>query len=321
MLFFLLATLAGFALLIWGADRLVLGAGALARNLGVAPLLIGLTVVGFATSLPEVVVSATAALAGATDLAIGNALGSNIANIGLVLAAAALTRPLLAQSETLRRELPMMLAISVVPVLLFIDGQLGRLDGLLLAGGLLGFSWWVTRLGMRSTGHDPIEAEYAAELPSGIGNRRALLLILLGLVTVLGGSNALVWGAENLARALRISETIIGVTMIAVGTSLPELAVTIVSARKGEAGLALGNVIGSNAFNTLAVIGVAALIHPAPLDPRAVEFHLPAMLAFSLAFFFIAYNRDQTLRVGRRAGALLLAGYLLYLGAVVTGSG
>ncbi len=316
MLLFAVAMLVGFAMLIWSADQIVIGSGAAARNLGISPMLIGLTIVGFATSLPEVIVSATAALAGVPNLAVGNALGSNIANIGLVIGASAAVRPLVVSSETLRKELPVMLAICVAPVLLFADMELGRLDGMLLLAGLVTFIWWVTRLGLQTRGHDAIEAEYAAELPSGISTQRAALLILVGLVVLTAGSNLLVWGSENLARALGVSDLIIGLTVVAVGTSLPELAVSVASARKGEAGLALGNIIGSNAFNMLAVVGVAAALKPAPLEADAVRLHLPAMLGFTLAFFFIAYNRTETMRVGRGAGALLLAAYLAYLGVV-----
>lgn len=317
MLLFLTAILAGFLLLVWGADRVVLGASALARHLGVSPMLIGLTVVGFATSLPEVLVSATAALAGAPNLAIGNALGSNVANIGLVTGVAALVRPLASGSSTLRRELPVMLAVSILPVVLFPDGTLSRLDGWLLLGGLAAFMGWVIRLGSSSHGIDPIEAQYAAELPAGVTPGRATGAVLIGLVTLLGGANALVWGSESVASALGISDLVLGVTVVAVGTSLPELAVSIVSARQGEHGLALGNVIGSNAFNLLAVIGVAAAIEPARLETDAIQLHLPVMIGFTLAFFFIAYNRDNVMRVGRLAGGALFAAFCCYHAVVV----
>ncbi|HHQ14759.1 MAG TPA: calcium/sodium antiporter [Chromatiales bacterium] len=314
------AVISGLVMLVWGADRVVLGVGVLARNHGISPMLIGLTLVGFATSLPEVVVSATAALEGVPNLAIGNALGSNIANVGLVIGVAALVRSLSIQSETLRRELPVMLAVSVIPVLLFSDGRLSRLDGVLLLTGLAAFVAWITLLGLRTRGRDPLEAEFAAEIPAGLGSGRAIAWITVGLAAVLGGSNALVWGAANGARSLGISELVIGLTVVAVGTSLPELAVSVASARKGEHGLALGNVIGSNAFNLLAVIGVAAVIHPAKLDPDAVTVHLPAMLAFTVALFFIAYNQSDTLRVSRPAGFMLLAAYLGYLGFLASTS-
>ena len=316
MLLFAVAMLVGFAMLIWSADQIVIGSGGAARNLGISPMLIGLTVVGFATSLPEVIVSATAALAGVPNLAIGNALGSNIANIGLVIGVSAAVRPLAVRSETLRKELPVMLAVCVAPVLLFANLELSRLDGLLLLGGLVLFIWWVARLGLQTRGHDAIEAEYAAELPSDISTGRAMLLIGVGLVVLTAGSNLLVWGSENMARALGVSDLIIGLTLVAIGTSLPELAVSVASARKGETGLALGNIIGSNAFNMLAVVGVAAVLQPTQLEPDAVRLHLPAMLGFTLAFFFIAYNRNETMRVGRSAGALLLGAYLVYLGFV-----
>ncbi len=314
------AVISGLVMLVWGADRVVLGVGVLARNHGISPMLIGLTLVGFATSLPEVVVSATAALEGAPNLAIGNALGSNIANIGLVIGIAAMVRSLSIRSETLRRELPVMLAVSIIPVLMFSDGSLSRLDGVLLLTGLAAFIAWITLLGLRTRGRDPLEAEYAAEIPAGTGSGRAIAWIAVGLAAVLGGSNALVWGAANSARSLGISELVIGLTVVAIGTSLPELAVSVASARKGEHGLALGNVIGSNAFNLLAVIGVAAVIHPAKLDPAAVTIHLPAMLAFTVALFFIAYNQSDTLRVSRPAGFLLLAAYIGYLGFLASTS-
>jgi len=318
MLLEFVAIVAGLVLLAWGADRVVLGAGVIARALNIPPLLIGLTVLGFATSLPEVLVSATAALAGAPNLAVANALGSNIANIGMVMAIAAIITPLEIKSQTLRSELPVMLAVSVVPVVLFPDGVLSRTDGWLLLAGLVLFIAWVIRLGLRTRGKDPIEAEYAAEIAADLGTGRAALVLLLGLGTLALGSEALVWGSTNLAARLGISDLVIGLTVVAIGTSLPELAVSIVGARKGEHGLALGNVIGSNTFNTLAVIGVAGTIHPATLDPAAIVLHLPVMLGFTLAFFFFAYNAGDTIRIGRGAGWLALISFIAYLAYVVS---
>lgn len=308
----------GLVLLAWGADRVVLGAGVIARALNIPPLLIGLTVLGFATSLPEVLVSALAALAGAPNLAVANALGSNIANIGMVTAIAAIIRPLQIRSQTLRSELPVMLAVSVTPVLLFPDGVLSRMDGLLLLAGLVVFIVWALRLGLRTRGKDPIEAEYAAEIATGISPGRAALVLLLGLGALALGSEGLVWGTTNVAARLGISNLVIGLTVVAIGTSLPELAVSVVAARKGEHGLALGNVIGSNIFNTLAVIGVAGVIRPATLDPDAVLVHLPVMLGFTLAFFFFAYNVGETIRIGRGAGWLALIGFIAYLAYLVS---
>ena len=206
-----------------------------------------------------------------------------------------------------------MLAVSISPVLLFPDQFLSRLDGLLLLGGLVIFMWWVLRLGQRSRGKDPIEAEYAAEIPADITMSRAVFSIVIGLTALAVGSEALVWASQSLARALGISDLLIGLTIVAIGTSLPELAVSVVSARKGEHGLALGNVIGSNTFNTLAVIGVAGTLSPAQLDPDAVLIHLPIMLGFTLVFFFFAYNDDDIIEVRRAAGFMLLAGFLVYL--------
>ena len=308
----------GIVLLAWGADRVVMGAGVIARAFHIPPLLIGLTVVGFATSLPEVLVSASAALAGAPNLAVANALGSNIANIGMVTATAAIIAPLAIKSQTLRSELPVMLAVSVTPVLLFPDGVLSRADGAFLLAGLVLFLVWVIRLGLRTRGKDPIEAEYAAEIAAGVPTGKATLILLLGLGTLAAGSEALVWGSTGLAARLGISDLVIGLTIVAIGTSLPELAVSVVGARKGEHGLALGNVIGSNSFNTLAVIGVAGVLHPATLDRDAVVLHLPVMLGFTLVFFVFAYNSGDTIRIGRGAGWFALTGFIAYLAYLVS---
>lgn len=308
----------GIVLLAWGADRVVMGAGVIARAFHIPPLLIGLTVLGFATSLPEVLVSASAALAGAPNLAVANALGSNIANIGMVTATAAIIAPLAIKSQTLRSELPVMLAVSVTPVLLFPDGVLSRADGAFLLAGLVLFLVWVIRLGLRTRGKDPIEAEYAAEIAAGVPTGKATLILLLGLGTLAAGSEALVWGSTGLAARLGISDLVIGLTIVAIGTSLPELAVSVVGARKGEHGLALGNVIGSNSFNTLAVIGVAGVLHPATLDRDAVVLHLPVMLGFTLVFFFFAYNSGDAIRISRGAGWFALTGFIAYLAYLVS---
>jgi len=316
MLLYVSSLLAGLILLVWSADRMVVGAAVIARNLGITPMVIGLTVVGFATSAPEILVAATAAIRDASTLALGNAFGSNIANIGLVVGIAAIIHPLTVESEALSRELPAMVAVSLIPVILLIDLTLSRLDGVILLIAFLCFIYWVIKLGKRSSGHDTIEAEYATEIPDGVTQQMAILWIIIGLVTLLVGANALVWGAQNIAREIGVSDLVIGVTVVAIGTSLPELAVSVVAARKGLHGLALGNIIGSNAFNMLAVIGVAGVIRPTTLDLAAVQLHLPVLLGFTVAFFFIAYNSNGSMRVGRLEGAALLVSFIIYQGYI-----
>jgi len=310
----------GFVLLVWGADRFVIGAGATARNLGVAPILIGLTVVAFATSAPEVLVSVVASLQGNPGLAVGNAVGSNIANVGLVLGTTALVRTIEVRSQTLRREMPALLAVTLLTFMLFVDGFLGRVDGLVLLAGLALVMYWLAALGFRSSASDPITAEYAAEIPSDMGMRRAVGWFAVGLVVLLIGSNILVSGAEGLAKNLGVSDLIVGLTIVAVGTSLPELAVSVVSALKGEHGLALGNILGSNIFNLLAVIGLAGTIRPTDFDPKVVTFHFPVMVGLTLVLFVMAYNYSGQGRIKRIEGFALLLAFLAYQSYVITGA-
>ena len=313
------AVLSGFVLLVWGADRFVFGAGAMARNFGVSPLLIGLTIVGFATSVPEIMVSAIASLQNNPGLAIGNAIGSNIANIGLVLGATALARPMNIQSETLRREIPALLAVTLLSVMLFLDEYISRTDGVVLLLGLGLLLYWMAGLGFRSAAGDPMSAEYAAEIRADMSTPTALAWFLLGLVVLLTGAWLLVWGAIEIAHVLQVSDLIIGLTIVAVGTSLPELAVSVVAAIKGEHDLAFGNIIGSNMFNLLAVIGVAATISPTEIHPKVLTLHLPVMVGLTLVIFAIAYNFGGRGRVYRVEGFLLLMSFLAYQAYVITG--
>jgi len=307
-----LGILSGFLLLVWGADRFVLGAGATARNLGVSPLLIGLTIVGFATSAPEVMVSITASLQASPGLALGNAVGSNIANIALVLGTAAIVMPIDMRSDTLRREMPALLAVTLLSVMLFIDGFLSRLDGIVLMLGLVMLLYWIVKLGFRSAATDPIQAEYDAEIPSGVKTSSALTWLGIGFLVLILGSNLLVWGAESIARGIGVSDVIIGLTIVAVGTSLPELAVTVVSALKNEHGLAIGNIIGSNMFNTLAVIGPAAAIYPIDVGQDMLSLHLPVMIGLTLVLFTMAYDFSGRGRINRTEGVFLLAAFAGY---------
>ncbi len=307
----------GLLLLIWGADRLVYGAAASARNLGVAPLLIGLTIVAFATSAPEVLVSIVAAFRGETDLAVGNAIGSNIANIGLVLGSVALLRPIEMTSATLRREMPALLAVTLLTVSLFLDTHLSRVDGLVLLTGLIIVMIWLTRLGFRSSASDSITAEYEAEIPLHVNMRMAIFWLVIGLAALLVGAELLVDAAINFAHALGVTELVIGIVLVALATSLPELAVSMVSALKGEYGLALGTIVGSNIFNLLAVIGVAAVIEPAKLPESVLSLHIFVLVAFTLALFAMTYDYDGKGHISRLEGGALLAAYLAFIAFVV----
>ena len=307
----------GLLLLIWGADRFVHGAAATARNLGVAPMLIGLTIVALATSAPEILVSLVAALRDETDLAVGNAIGSNIANIGLVLGVVALLRPVELKSATLRREMPALLAVSLLTVSLFLDSHLGRVDGLVLLTGLIIVMIWLTRLGFRSSASDPLQAEFDAEIPKHMSMRVAIFWLLVGVVTLLVGAELMVDGALKIAKVLGVSEIVIGITMVALATSLPELAVSVVSAFRGEYGLAIGTIVGSNIFNLLAVIGVAATIQPAALPPSVLSLHIFVMVAFTLVLFAMTYEYEGRGQITRFEGLALIAAYLAYQAYVV----
>ena len=307
----------GLLFLIWGADRFVHGAAATARNLGIPPLLIGLTIVALATSAPEILVSVVASLRGEPDLAIGNAIGSNIANIGLVLGVVALLRPVELKSATLRREMPALLAVSLLTVSLFLDSYLGRVDGLVLLAGLVIVMIWLIRLGFRSSAGDPLQAEFDAEIPKHMSMRVAVFWLVVGIATLLLGAHWMVDGAINIAKILGVSEVVIGITMVALATSIPELAVSVVSAFRGEYGLAIGNIVGSNIFNLLAVIGVAATIQPAALPPSVLSLHIFVMVAFTLVLFAMTYEYEGRGQITRFEGLALITAYLAYQGYVV----
>jgi cation:H+ antiporter len=305
------AVLGGFAILVWGADRFVAGAAATARNLGVSPLIIGLTIVGIGTSAPEILVSAMAAWQGNPALGVGNAVGSNIANIALVLGCTALISPLVVKSETLRREYPLMFIIMLLALLLVMDGVLSRLDGLILLTGLVVLLVWMVRLGLRR-GYDPMSTEFSEEIPV-LTTHLALLWLGLGMVMLLASSRMLVWGAVNIAHAFGVSDLVIGLTIVALGTSLPELAASVMSARRGEPDIAIGNVIGSNMFNLLAVLGLPAVITPLKLEETVLYRDFPVMIGLSIALFIMAYGFKGHGRINRWEGGLLVCGYLAYM--------
>ena len=308
---------AGLVLLIWGADRFVHGASASARNFGVASLLIGLTIVAFATSAPEILVAVIAASQGEPGLAFGNAIGSNIVNIGLVLGVTATIRPIPLESATLRREMPALLAVSLLTVSLFLDTRVSRPDGIVMLTGLAIVMIWFVRLGIRSAANDPIKMDYEAEIPKDVTTKMAFVWLSVGLVALLIGADWLVDGAMGVAVSLNVSEVVIGITIVAFGTSVPELAVSLVSALKGEYGLAIGNIVGSNIFNLLAVIGIAAVIQPATVAPSVLSLHIFVMVAFTLVLFAMTYDYDGKALLSRMEGIALLTAYIAYSAYVI----
>ena len=262
MLLFTLAIILGLVLLIWSADRFIEGAASTANHLGMPPLLIGILVVGFGTSAPEMVVSAIAALEGNPSLALGNALGSNIVNIALILGATALISPIVVESTIIKKEMPLLMLIVVLIGYMLIDNTLTLLEGIILLAGFFSLIAWSVINGLKSK-RDALAKEVNAELKvHAMSLGWSLLWLLIGLVVLVLSSRLLVWGAVGVAKDLGISDLIIGLTIVALGTSLPELASSIIAARKGEHDIAIGNIVGSNMFNILAVIGIATIIKP-----------------------------------------------------------
>ena len=321
MLIHFIQLIGGFLLLVWAADRLVAGASATARNLGVSPLIIGLVIVGFGTSAPELMVSAVASARDNAGLAVGNAIGSNIVNMGLILGLTAMIYPLRIESTTLKREYPLLLLIMLVSLLLALDRELSRLDGVLFIAGLLAMVYWLVRLGMQRPETDPLARELAAEIPADIPTRIAVFWLLISLVALPAASHFLVEGAVGLARSIGVNDTVIGLTVVALGTSLPELATAVTSAFRKEDDLAIGNIIGSNMFNLLGVLGVAALISPVEVMPMILGRDFPVMFLLTGVMFLLASDFRGPGRISRSAGAMLMGIFLAYQLLVWTSAG
>ncbi len=311
---FIVAILAGFAILLWGADRFVDGAANIATNFNVSPLIIGLTIVGFGTSAPEMLVSALASFDGAPALGIGNALGSNIANIGLVLGVTILVTPLTVNSAVLRREFPMLAFVMALSLLLMWDQFLGRVDGIILFSGFILTLFGMTVLAINSSKEDKTNQEFEQEFSKpSMSTAKAILFFLVGLAALLIGSKALVYGATGIAHLLGVSDLVIGLTIVAIGTSLPELAASVISALKNEHDIAIGNILGSNIFNLLAVLAMPGLIAPSVVSSEMLYRDFSVMVGlFVLLFIFSSTGKGG--RIGRIAGSLLLLIYIAYNG-------
>lgn len=311
-----LAIIFGLALLVWSADRFVEGSASVARHLGISPLLIGMVILGFGTSAPEMVVSALAASQGNPGIALGNAYGSNIANIALILGLTALITPIAVHSKVLRKELPILTAITVLAGWQVWDGEITRIDALVLMGVFSVLMGWIIWQGIQKKA-DTLGSEMEQELlthamPIG----RAVFWLVSGLILLIASSRILIWGAVEIAQYFGVSNLIIGLTIVAIGTSLPELASSIIATRKGEHDIALGNVLGSNLFNTLAVVGIAGTIHPMSVEPEVFSRDIMVMGVLTVSLFFIGYGFRGPGRINRIEGGALLAcyvGYMTYL--------
>jgi len=304
------AIIAGLILLVWSADKFVEGSATTASHFGMPPLLIGMVVVGFGTSAPEMAVSALAASQGNPGLALGNAYGSNITNIALILGITALMAPIAVHSQVMRKELPILILVTAFAGWQLWDGDLSRMDavGLMLVFVLL--IGWSIYQGFRQP--DDALAKEMNEEVHAMPLRKALLWLVVGLLLLIVSSRILVWGAVDLATMFGISDLVIGLTIVAVGTSLPELASSIIAARKGEHDLALGNILGSNLFNTLAVVGIAGLIAPMSVAPEVLTRDLPVMAALTLVLFAMCYGFRGPGRINRLEGGALLLAFVAY---------
>ena len=301
----------GFVALIWSADKFLSGAAATATNMGVSKMMIGLTVVSVGTSAPEIVVASMAALDGNSLLAVGNAIGSNIANIGLVLGITAIITPLPFSANVLRKELPWLLGATLLAVILLFDRRLDFVDGIILLLGLTYILWQ-----LMASQSDP---EYSTEAISDelddlpeMTNRQSIIWLTVGLIVLLISAQVLVYAATNVATTLGVSDLIIGLTIVAVGTSLPELAATVGSAIKGQPDIAIGNIVGSNILNILAVLAVPGLIHATDIDYAALWRDSGMMLALTLMLALFAYGLNSRAVITRFEGSVMLMAWIGY---------
>lgn len=315
MLLSCLFVLIGFALLIYGADIFVDGASNIARQLGMPPLIIGLTVVGFATSAPEIIVGSVSAWQGKSSIAIGNALGSNITNIGLVLGLSILIYPIAIASKTLKKEYALMCAAIFIALAVMIDGHLSRIDASILLVSLVISISWVVWIAKRSSANDPLLNEFIQEF-SDESNKpdslaKAILKLLFGLALLLFGADILVRGAVSIAEFFGVPDLVIGLTIVAIGTSLPELAASIISLKKDEADIAVGNIIGSNMFNMLAVLGIPTLINPDYFADDVLNRDFPTMIGLTLLLGAMVFVSSKG-KLVRSEGAVLLLCFIGY---------
>jgi len=318
MLLAVLALIFGLTLLVWSADRFVDGAAAAARYGGMPPLLIGMLVVGFGTSAPEMVVSAMAAADGNPALALGNAYGSNITNIALIIGLVALISPINVHSQVLKKELPLLLAITLFAGWQLFDHQLSRFDGWCLLGVFTAVMMWSVWQGMRYP-QDSLAADIDTELTGNkMTLKQALWWLVLGLILLIVASRLLVYGAVYIAQDLGVSDLVIGLTVVAVGTSLPELASSLMAIKKGEHDIALGNIIGSNLFNTLAVVGIAVLIKPMAVEEIILSRDWTLMFGLTFALLVLGIGYKKPGRINRLEGAVLLAVFCAYSGYLIT---
>jgi cation:H+ antiporter len=319
MIFYLASIVFGFALLVWSADRFVDGAASTAKHLGMPSLLIGILIVGFGTSAPEMVVSAIAAYEGNPGLALGNAIGSNIVNIALILGITAIVAPIAVNSKIVKKEIPLLLLIVLFTGYLLLDNTLTLFEGVILLAGFFALVLWSVFAAFRSRG-DSFEDQMDIELNEDIMSLKVgIMWLVFGLILLIASSRLLVWGAVGVANSFGVSDLIIGLTIVALGTSLPELAASVMAARKGEHDIAIGNVVGSNMFNLLAVIGIAVIIAPMNSIPLEVlQRDWTIMLLLTIALFVMAYGfKGRNGRINRVEGTILIlcyAAYNTYLG-------
>lgn len=317
-LLFALGIIGGIIGLVWSADKFVLGASTTARNLGVSTLIIGLTIVSFGTSAPEIVTSAAAALRGAPELAIGNVIGSNIANIGLVLGLTALVCPLIIPASVLKEELPALLLVTLAAVIIFQDLSLGWLDGVILLLLLAFFTWFLLKRKTALSDSHPSEEDEVIEYIADMSTAKSIGIMIFGLILLIISANALVYGATGIARALGVSELIIGLTIVAIGTSLPELAASMTGALKGHHDLAVGNIVGSNILNLLLVLPVPAFLAPLTIEPIVFWRDIAVMLAMTLLLLVMLVIKIKSRqKFGRGFGAVLLTLYLSYTALLI----
>ncbi|MBJ6136825.1 calcium/sodium antiporter [Marinobacter litoralis] len=313
------AIILGLILLVWSADKFVEGAAATAKHLGMPALLIGMVIIGFGTSAPELAVSAMAASDGNPGLALGNGYGSNITNIALIVGLTALIAPIAVHSQVIRKELPLLVVLTLIAGVQLLDGELSRLDGWVLLAVFAAVMGWSIYQGYQGK-EDPLAEGVDSELISHpMPMKHAIIWLVVGLILLVASSRMLVWGAVSIAQALGISDLVIGLTIVAIGTSLPELASAIAAVKKNEHDLILGNILGSGIFNTLAVVGLAAAIQPLSVDPEVLYRDWTLMLGLTLALLVMGFGITGWRKlISRVDGVLLVTVYVAYTGYLLS---